>query len=238
MGETLPVRLLEYPREKICDFCNHRLITSILHGLGGASPRGMLRIYTSIVFASVGSKVRTVQSRGKACPGWTDCTHNFRRAVIFDDLVSKKDVWAAASYWPRRRAEALIERYQRTFPTIHYDLFWETRLLNAQAFISGLGRCVRLYGGLGRHRRVGIEGLAFALAHETGHHLGGPPRHPFYASLSSERRASELAINTGLQIVFGFAVGQRYARHGLKQLAGLWPRHVFDLEPFDFRFPQ
>jgi len=153
--------------------------------------------------------------------------------VIFDDLVPKKDVWPADSHWPRRRADALIKRYQEVFPAIYYDLFWETRLLNAQAFISGRGRCVRLYGGLGRHRKVGIEGLAFALAHETGHHLGGPPRHPFYVSLSSERRASEWALTTGLPKLFGCTVGQRYGYHGLKQLAGLWPRHAVDPEPFD-----
>lgn len=155
--------------------------------------------------------------------------------MIFDDLVPKADVWPAESHWPRRRSDALIKRFQEAFPSIHYDLFWETRLLNAQAFIGGRGRCVRLYGGLGRHRNVGIEGLAFALAHETGHHLGGPPRHPFYASLSSERRASEWALTAGLPKVFGSTVGSRYGYHGLAQLAGLWPRHLIDVdgEPFD-----
>jgi len=153
--------------------------------------------------------------------------------VIFDDLIPKKDVWPAESHWPRRRADALIKRYQQAFPEIYYDLFWETRVLNAQAFITGRGRCVRLYGGLGRHRKVGIEGLAFALAHETGHHVGGPPRHHYYASLSSEGRASEWALSGGLAIVFGSVVAKRYAYYGLRQLAGLWPRHLIDLEPFD-----
>jgi Zn-dependent protease with chaperone function len=156
--------------------------------------------------------------------------------VIFDDLVPKEEVWPADSHWSRRRADALIKRYQQTFPLIHYDLFWDTRLLNAQAFIGGRGRCVRLYGGLGRHRKVGIEGLAFALAHETGHHLGGPPRHPFYSSLSSERRASEWALTSGLPQVFGDTVGQRYGRHGLIQLAALWPRHLSDIDPAPFDF--
>lgn len=106
-------------------------------------------------------------------------------------------------------------------------------MLNAQAFVSGRGRCVRLFGGLGRHRRIGIEGLAFALAHETGHHLGGSPQHPFYSSLSSERRASEWALSEGLPRLFGDRVGQRYGRFGLVQLAALWPHHVIDPEPFN-----
>ena len=153
--------------------------------------------------------------------------------MIFDDIVPTASLWPAESRWPRRRADALIRRFQDAFPNIHYDIFWETRLLNAQAFISGRGRCVRLYGGLGRHRHVGIEGLAFALAHETGHHLGGPPRHPFYSSLSSERRASEWAFAAGLPRVFGRIIGQRYGHRALTQLTELWPRHFIDSEPFE-----
>jgi hypothetical protein len=118
----------------------------------------------------------------------------------------------------------LIERFQATFPDLYYDLHWETRLMNAQAFIGTQGRCVRLYGGLGRHRRIGVAGLAVALAHETGHHLGGPPRHPFYSSLSSEERASEWASTTGLPLVFGDTVASRYARSGSLQLAAIWSR--------------
>ena len=70
--------------------------------------------------------------------------------------------------------------------------------MNAQAYIGEKGRSVRLYGGLGRHREVGVEGIAFALAHEVGHHLGGPPHHEFYTTISSEERASEWAEETGL----------------------------------------
>ncbi len=93
--------------------------------------------------------------------------------------------------------------------------------MNAQAFLGPKGRCVRLYGGLGRHRAIGIEGLAFALAHETGHHLGGPPYHPYYSSLSSEERANEWAAKFGLSIVFGERVGSRYAVRGMLQLSEL-----------------
>jgi hypothetical protein len=90
--------------------------------------------------------------------------------------------------------------------------------MNAQAFLGPNGRCVRLYGGLGRHRWIGIEGLAFALAHETGHHLGGAPHLPFYSSLSSEERANEWATETGLPNVFGEGVGSRYAYRGPLQI--------------------
>jgi hypothetical protein len=101
-------------------------------------------------------------------------------------------------------------------------MFWETRLMNAQAYIGPMGRSVRLYGGLARHRRVGVEGIAFAIAHETGHHLGGPPHHEFYTSISSEERADEWAEETGLPVVFGDAVARRFASHGVVQLATVW----------------
>ena len=111
--------------------------------------------------------------------------------MIFDDILPAKHLWPVKAHWPMIRATALLERFQLNFPDLQYDLFWKTRLMNAQAFLGPTGRCVRLYGGLGRHRRIGIEGLAFALAHETGHHLGGPPYHPYYSSISSEERANE-----------------------------------------------
>jgi hypothetical protein len=140
---------------------------------------------------------------------------------IFDDVVSPEDVWPIDARWPIHRARNLIERFAANFPNIRYDIFWDTRLMNAQAFLGPGGRCVRLFGGLGRHRLVGIEGLAFALAHETGHHLGGPPYLTFYSSLSSEERANEWATETGLPKVFGKKVGSRYADRGQSQLDAL-----------------
>jgi hypothetical protein len=144
---------------------------------------------------------------------------------IFDDIIPRAEVWPVEAAWPRRRAEALIARFRASFPNIHYDIYWETRLMNAQAYIGEHGRSVRLYGGLGRHREVGVEGVAFALAHETGHHLGGPPHHQFYTTISSEERANEWAEETGLPLVFGEAVARRYVRRGLMQLAAVWKRY-------------
>ena len=144
---------------------------------------------------------------------------------IFDDIISPKLVWPVEARWPLRRAEALLARFRGHFPGIYFDMFWETRLMNAQAYIGEKGRSVRLYGGLGRHREVGVEGIAFALAHEVGHHLGGEPRHEFYTTISSEERASEWAEETGLPTVFGENVGRRYAKLGISQLAAVWKKY-------------
>jgi hypothetical protein len=148
---------------------------------------------------------------------------------IFDDIISPRLVWPVEARWPLRRAQALLERFRVCFPDIYFDMYWETRLMNAQAYIGPKGRSVRLYGGLGRHREVGVEGIAFALAHEVGHHLGGPPHHEFYTTISSEERASEWAEETGLAMVFGVAVAERYARRGASELAAAW-RHYCDRE--------
>jgi hypothetical protein len=152
---------------------------------------------------------------------------------IFDDIISPKQVWPVDARWPLRRAQALIERFRARFPNIYFDMHWETRLMNAQAYIGANGRSVRLYGGLGRHLQVGVEGIAFALAHEVGHHLGGPPHHQYYTSISSEERASEWAEQIGLSAVFGDAVARRYARRGVPQLVAVWKKYR---EKYEFAY--
>jgi len=116
---------------------------------------------------------------------------------------------------------ALIKRFQISFPGIVYDMDLGVEIANAQAFVEVGRRRVRLFGGLVRHKGIGAESLAFTLAHETGHHLGGRPKLKFYTWLSSEARATEWATNTGLPGVFGLAHGARIARRGRLQLDAL-----------------
>lgn len=93
-------------------------------------------------------------------------------------------------------------------------------LANAQAFLLGGKKCVRLYGGLVRHRRIGSAGLAVALAHETGHHLGGAPYLPYHRWLSSEERATEWAVTVGLKQVFA-ARSAAVVRRGFEELKAI-----------------
>ncbi|MBU8874031.1 M56 family metallopeptidase [Reyranella sp. MMS21-HV4-11] len=115
----------------------------------------------------------------------------------------------------------MLRRFQATFPGILYDLELGVDVANAQAFVEGGRKRVRLYGGLVRHRNIGSAGLATVLAHETGHHLGGPPHLPTNRSLSSEERATEWALSIGLPTVFGIRTAQRIASSGCKQLQAL-----------------
>jgi hypothetical protein len=141
--------------------------------------------------------------------------------MLIDTPPRAEELWPSNARWPRRRSDALLGRFQAAFPTISYDISWTSDTVNAQAFILGEQRCVRLYGGLARHRRVGMAGLAFALAHETGHHVAGPPHHPLYFWLSSEERASEWALEQGLPRVFRHACVGAIGRKGSLQLSAL-----------------
>ncbi len=140
---------------------------------------------------------------------------------LFDASVPRRLLWPIDAPWPRRRARALLEKFQSCFPAITYDMDLEVELANAQAFLDDKGKRVRLYGGLVRHRRVGSAGLAVALAHETGHHLGGPPFLQFYRWLSSEERATEWALTVGMQKAFGRRRVAAIAKRGVDQLRSI-----------------
>jgi hypothetical protein len=62
---------------------------------------------------------------------------------------------------------------------------------------------VRVYGGLVRHRSITKPGLALALAHETGHHLGGLPRDPDMPWITWQGQADYWAACEAMPLVFG-----------------------------------
>ncbi len=139
---------------------------------------------------------------------------------LFDAFVSPRLLWPENAPWPRRRARNLLKRFAVSFPDIRYDLSPGIRSANAQALLLNGDRVVVLYGGLSRHRRVGSAGLSVALAHETGHHLGGPPFLKYYRWLSSEERATEWARTVGLPCIFGHASDGIW-RRGFRELSAL-----------------
>jgi len=117
-------------------------------------------------------------------------------------------------------AAGIVARFTAAFDDIAIDIAWESDSLNAQAFRLGpTAAHVRIYGGLARHRDIGPEGLALALAHEIGHHKGGVPASQCYGGLSTDRRADEWARTVGLPAAFGQAAAD-VARAGADQLFG------------------
>lgn len=98
----------------------------------------------------------------------------------------------------RREVSAIMQRFRRAFPEIHYDIAWDVDVLNGVAWRERARQHVRLYGGLLRHRDIGPEAAALLFAHETGHHKGGPPRDKTYTWMTSERQADFWAARFGV----------------------------------------
>lgn len=140
-----------------------------------------------------------------------------------DDPVPRHLLWPLKAPWPRRRARAVVKQFARCFPEIEYDIDSAVRLANAQAFLEQGRKRVRLFGGLVRHRRIGTAGLAVALAHETGHHLAGPPYLVPYRWLSSEETATAWAEQVGLGAVFGTELAANIWARGSRQLSRIAP---------------
>jgi hypothetical protein len=53
---------------------------------------------------------------------------------------------------------------------------WSNGTVNASAIRTGKTRVLNMYGGLARHKAIGIEGMALVACHELGHHSGGAPK--------------------------------------------------------------
>ncbi len=137
---------------------------------------------------------------------------------LFDVPVARRLLWPTDARWPRHRARAVIRQFQASFPSIIYDMDLAVELANAQAFRAGRRKYVRLYGGLVRHRKIGSAGLALTLAHETGHHLGGPPYLRGLPVISSEEQATRWAMTCALPLVFGITRATVIAQRGAVEL--------------------
>jgi hypothetical protein len=119
----------------------------------------------------------------------------------------------------KRMAVGLLRQFSRAFPTISYDLDWPSHSINAQAWRIGSKRRVTVYGGLVRHSKINRTVLALAVAHETGHHFGGPPKDPDTKWMSWQGQADYWAASVGMHRIFGSrapAVTLRAAKQFLK----------------------
>jgi hypothetical protein len=139
--------------------------------------------------------------------------------------------------WRKRAVLELSSEFQRAFPDITYELIWDSALINAQAWRLGPRRYVRVYGGLARCQLITKAGLALMLAHETGHHLGGPPMDPDMPWMTWQGQADFWAAHTAMPRVFGAkarAMTLRGARQILtlhKDLAAKFENDEPDLSP-------
>ncbi|MGY4317635.1 hypothetical protein [Bradyrhizobium sp. JR3.5] len=103
----------------------------------------------------------------------------------------------------KRLVLTLLRALKNQFPMILYQLVPSPALANAQALILNSKKVVKLYGGLAYHPELGIDALAFALLHETGHHLADGPRLPWNVFLACECYADQWALKNGHIAEFG-----------------------------------
>jgi hypothetical protein len=121
--------------------------------------------------------------------------------VIFDLDIPSRYLRSAPTAVNIRAVEQLIQAARQLFPDLQIDVFLASGSVNARAFMRGRDRHIRLYGGLLRHKAMGFDGLAFALAHEIGHHLGGPPYHFYFDWMSTECQADYWAVVHGVPLL-------------------------------------
>ena len=122
----------------------------------------------------------------------------------------------------RRKATALriLNQFVETFVGIEYDLLWDNPTINAQAWYFAERRHVTVCGGLVRHPAMTASGIALMLAHETGHHLGGPPLDPDLRWLTWQGQADYWAAKEGMPKVFGH-YARRHTLRGAREIAAL-----------------
>jgi hypothetical protein len=143
--------------------------------------------------------------------------------MLFAEPLSPGELSVRES--PERQAlvQSLLEDFRQTFPTIEFSLISEFGFLNAQALLLGSKRLVKLYGGLAFHNRLGKDALAFALLHETGHHLAVGSRLNWNPWLACECVSDLWAVNEGaatLREQTGYTVNIVKAVEELDQVIG------------------
>lgn len=111
--------------------------------------------------------------------------------------------------------KTLCERFEKYFPNVNVMYLPNKPQVNAVAYGDGESypRTVELWGGMGKHPLMNLEGLAVILGHEVGHHYGntdGVTTHPTSDSLSKryphgafcEDQSDFWSTRVGLRIVY------------------------------------
>ena len=118
---------------------------------------------------------------------------------------SRQDAIVTPSVERRRLCimRELLDRFRQAFPNVVYEPVIDLNSVNAQAWRLGASRYVRIFAGLVRQRALSVSGLSLVLAHETGHHLGGPPYDPALPWMSWQGQADYWAASVGMPRVWG-----------------------------------
>ena len=91
----------------------------------------------------------------------------------------------------------LVSEFKLAFGNIEYEVDNQSRVVNAQAFVRGGSRFVRLYGGFALHPLVSVDSLVFTLLHETGHHRARGRRFAGNPKIACDCLADKWALTVG-----------------------------------------
>jgi len=76
--------------------------------------------------------------------------------------------------------------------TLKINRLWTNGTVNASAQRQGNVRVLNMYGGLARHKTIGVEGMALVACHEMGHHNAGAPKiDSWFGAWASNEGASD-----------------------------------------------
>lgn len=115
----------------------------------------------------------------------------------------------------RQWTQYLLDQHAAFYPQVTYQFDWADDTVNAYAWVDGSGiRHIAIKGGLVRHVALQMEGIALVIAHELGHHYGGPPTFP--GGLSCEGQADYAAVRDVMRKVW---FGEQYATFALAGIA-------------------
>jgi hypothetical protein len=159
------------------------------------------------------------------------------------DIPPRKGSLRAIDTELKTRTEALVARFREVFADLDFEIAWNSDTVNARALFGRPRNKIVLYGGLARHKAIGEDGLALALAHEVGHLLGGRPRHPYHFWLSCEGVADYWATRHGIRKVWPRGEVMQRTRDGARQLLALQSKGIVRTRPErrrrqpDGRFP-
>jgi hypothetical protein len=113
----------------------------------------------------------------------------------------------------------LIAASEAAFPEIRIRVLDTITIVNAQASVLERVPTVDLFGGLAYHPALGRKALAFALAHELGHHVAEGPRQTCSGLLACDCAADLWAVTTGLDLLSVSKSGLKEALQELQAIA-------------------
>lgn len=120
----------------------------------------------------------------------------------------------------REWTEYLLQHHGHFYPNIQFHLDWADNTVNAYAWIQNGVRHVAIKGGLVRHNALELEGIALVIAHEIGHHYGGPPTFP--GGLSCEGQADYSGVRDIMRLVWFSEQYTNMSLPGIQQMANFF----------------